>query len=86
MAFLMLDKVQAPELIPAVIKSSIRPYALENRLDLDQTLLHYIKVSQRFPLLCLASAVYYLILNLLVKIKQWFTHHHDVYVLSFMFF
>ncbi|KAA0716378.1 Kinetochore-associated protein 1 [Triplophysa tibetana] len=43
MAFLMLDKVQAPELIPAVIKSSVRPYALENRLDLDQTLLHYIK-------------------------------------------
>ncbi|XP_056602843.1 kinetochore-associated protein 1 [Triplophysa dalaica] len=43
MAFLMLDKVQAPELIPAVIKSSVRPFALENRLDLDQTLLHYIK-------------------------------------------
>ncbi|XP_043096489.1 kinetochore-associated protein 1 isoform X3 [Puntigrus tetrazona] len=43
MAFLMLDKVQAPELIPAVIKSSIEPYALENGLDLDQTLLHYIK-------------------------------------------
>ncbi|XP_073716353.1 kinetochore-associated protein 1 isoform X1 [Misgurnus anguillicaudatus] len=43
MAFLMLDKIQAPELIPAVIKSSVRPYALENRLDLDQTLLDYIK-------------------------------------------
>ncbi|XP_050966456.1 kinetochore-associated protein 1 isoform X1 [Labeo rohita] len=43
MAFLMLDKVQAPELIPAVIKSSIQPYALENGLDLDQTLLQYIK-------------------------------------------
>ncbi|XP_073696057.1 kinetochore-associated protein 1 [Garra rufa] len=43
MAFLMLDKVQAPELIPAVIKSSVQPYALENGLDLDQTLLHYIK-------------------------------------------
>lgn len=45
MAFLMLDKVQAPELIPAVIKSSIQPYALENGLDLDQTLLQYIKVT-----------------------------------------
>uniref|UniRef100_A0A673J6Y3 RZZ complex subunit KNTC1/ROD C-terminal domain-containing protein n=1 Tax=Sinocyclocheilus rhinocerous TaxID=307959 RepID=A0A673J6Y3_9TELE len=43
MAFLMLDKVQAPELVPAVIKSSVQPYALENGLDLDQTLLHYIK-------------------------------------------
>lgn len=43
MAFLMLDKVQAPELIPAVIESSIEPYALENGLDLDQTLLDYIK-------------------------------------------
>ncbi|XP_056314738.1 kinetochore-associated protein 1 [Danio aesculapii] len=43
MAFLMLDKVQAPELIPAVVESSIEPYALENGLDLDQTLLDYIK-------------------------------------------
>ncbi len=50
MAFLMLDKVQAPELIPAVIKSSIEPYALENGLDLDQTLLYYIKVT--FIFLC----------------------------------
>lgn len=46
MAFLMLDKVQAPELIAAVIKSSVEPYALENGLDLDQTLLHYIKVRR----------------------------------------
>ncbi|TRY91813.1 hypothetical protein DNTS_012445, partial [Danionella cerebrum] len=43
MAFLMLDKVQAPELIPAVVESSVGPYALENGLDLDQTLLLYIK-------------------------------------------
>ncbi|XP_068077669.1 kinetochore-associated protein 1 isoform X3 [Danio rerio] len=43
MAFLMLDKVQAPELIPAVVESSVEPYALENGLDLDQTLLDYIK-------------------------------------------
>ncbi len=50
MAFLMLDKVQAPELIPAIIKSSIEPYTLENGLDLDQTLLHYIKVT--FIFLC----------------------------------
>uniref|UniRef100_A0AAR2LD09 RZZ complex subunit KNTC1/ROD C-terminal domain-containing protein n=1 Tax=Pygocentrus nattereri TaxID=42514 RepID=A0AAR2LD09_PYGNA len=43
MAFLMLDKVLAPELIPGVIESSVRPYALEHRLDLDQILLDYIK-------------------------------------------
>ncbi|KAI4889407.1 hypothetical protein NFI96_034091 [Prochilodus magdalenae] len=43
MAFLMLDKVLAPELIPEVIESSVRPYALEQRLDLDNILLDYIK-------------------------------------------
>ncbi|XP_066511842.1 kinetochore-associated protein 1-like [Hoplias malabaricus] len=43
MAFLMLDKVLAPELIPGVIESSVRPYALEHRLDLDHVLLDYIK-------------------------------------------
>ncbi|XP_022522575.2 kinetochore-associated protein 1 [Astyanax mexicanus] len=43
MAFLMLDKVLAPELIPGVVESSVRPYALEHRLDLDHILLDYIK-------------------------------------------
>ncbi|XP_076843285.1 kinetochore-associated protein 1 isoform X2 [Brachyhypopomus gauderio] len=43
MAFLMLDKVQAPELIPSVIENSVRPYALKHRLDLEQVLLDYIK-------------------------------------------
>ncbi|XP_060762821.1 kinetochore-associated protein 1 isoform X2 [Neoarius graeffei] len=43
MAFLMLDKVLAPELIAGVVESSVRPYALEHRLDLDRVLLDYIK-------------------------------------------
>lgn len=45
MAFLMLDKVLAPELISSVIENSLRPYALEHNLDLNMTLLLYIKVS-----------------------------------------
>lgn len=44
MAFLMLDKVLAPELIAGVVESSVRPYTLEHRLDLDRVLLDYIKV------------------------------------------
>ncbi|TSW89619.1 Kinetochore-associated protein 1 [Bagarius yarrelli] len=44
MAFLMLDKVLAPELIAGVVESSVRPYALEHRLDLDRILLDYIKL------------------------------------------
>lgn len=44
MAFLMLDKVLAPELIAGVVESSVRPYALEHRLDVDRILLDYIKV------------------------------------------
>ncbi|XP_046697965.1 kinetochore-associated protein 1 isoform X3 [Silurus meridionalis] len=43
MAFLMLDKVLAPELIAGVVESSVSPYALEHRLDLDRVLLDYIK-------------------------------------------
>ncbi|KAL4646609.1 kinetochore-associated protein 1 [Arapaima gigas] len=41
--FLMLDKVLAPELIPSVIENSVRPYAQEHRLYLDELLLHYIR-------------------------------------------
>uniref|UniRef100_A0A8C9TIM5 Kinetochore associated 1 n=1 Tax=Scleropages formosus TaxID=113540 RepID=A0A8C9TIM5_SCLFO len=37
--FLMLDKVLAPELIPSVIESSVRPYTQEHRLHLDELLL-----------------------------------------------
>ena len=44
MAFLMLDKVLAPELISSVVENSVRPYALEQNLDLNKTLLRYIKV------------------------------------------
>ncbi|XP_031422613.1 kinetochore-associated protein 1 isoform X1 [Clupea harengus] len=43
MAFLMLDKVLAPELISSVVENSVRPYALEQNLDLNKTLLRYIK-------------------------------------------
>ncbi|XP_028824340.1 kinetochore-associated protein 1 isoform X2 [Denticeps clupeoides] len=42
-AFLMLDKVLAPELVPDAIETAVRPYALEHKLDLDETLLLYIK-------------------------------------------
>ncbi|KAG7480993.1 hypothetical protein MATL_G00062040 [Megalops atlanticus] len=42
-AFLMLDKVLAPELIPSVMESTIRPYALAHHLPLDELLLLYIK-------------------------------------------
>nr|XP_023653527.1 kinetochore-associated protein 1 isoform X2 [Paramormyrops kingsleyae] len=42
-AFLMLDKVLAPELIPAIIESSVGPYAQEHHTCLDELLLHYIQ-------------------------------------------
>ncbi|XP_064209384.1 kinetochore-associated protein 1 [Anguilla rostrata] len=42
-ALLMLDKVLAPELIPSVIESSVRPYSLAHQLSLDDLLLQYIK-------------------------------------------
>uniref|UniRef100_A0A6Q2ZQM2 Kinetochore associated 1 n=1 Tax=Esox lucius TaxID=8010 RepID=A0A6Q2ZQM2_ESOLU len=42
-AFLMLDKVPAPELIAATVESSIRPYSVEHQLPLDELLLQYIK-------------------------------------------
>lgn len=60
MAFLMLDKVLAPELIAGVVESSVRPYALEHRLDLDRVLLDYIKVLL-FSLLPSSSHVRYFI-------------------------
>ncbi|KAM4617055.1 kinetochore-associated protein 1 [Polymixia lowei] len=42
-AFFMLDKVPAPELIPATVESSIQPYALEHQIPFEELLLHYIK-------------------------------------------
>uniref|UniRef100_A0A8C7PUA8 Kinetochore associated 1 n=1 Tax=Oncorhynchus mykiss TaxID=8022 RepID=A0A8C7PUA8_ONCMY len=42
-AFLMLDKVPAPELISATVEGSVRPYSLEHQLPLDELLLQYIK-------------------------------------------
>ncbi|MBN3296609.1 KNTC1 protein, partial [Amia calva] len=42
-AFLMLDKVLAPELIPSAMESVIKPYAQEHGLQLEELLLQYIK-------------------------------------------
>lgn len=43
-AFFMLDKVPAPELIAATVERSIQPYAEEHEIPLDELLLQYIKV------------------------------------------
>lgn len=43
MAFLMLDKVLAPELVVSVVENSVQPYAQEHNMDLNTTLLLYIK-------------------------------------------
>eukprot|EP00064_Thunnus_orientalis_P013396 superscaffoldBa00002172_g13435 len=42
-AFFMLDKVPAPELIAATVESSILPYAEEHEIPFDELLLQYIK-------------------------------------------
>uniref|UniRef100_A0A3B4VCT3 Kinetochore associated 1 n=1 Tax=Seriola dumerili TaxID=41447 RepID=A0A3B4VCT3_SERDU len=42
-AFLMLDKVPAPELIAATVENSILPYAEEHEIPFDELLLQYIK-------------------------------------------
>ncbi|XP_028269515.1 kinetochore-associated protein 1 [Parambassis ranga] len=42
-AFFMLDKVPAPELIAATVENSILPYAEEHKIPFDELLLHYIK-------------------------------------------
>uniref|UniRef100_A0A3B3VKC0 Kinetochore associated 1 n=1 Tax=Poecilia latipinna TaxID=48699 RepID=A0A3B3VKC0_9TELE len=42
-AFFMLDKVPAPELIAATVERSVRPYAEEHALPFDELLLQYIK-------------------------------------------
>ncbi|XP_074493975.1 kinetochore-associated protein 1 [Sebastes fasciatus] len=42
-AFFMLDKVPAPELIPATVESSILPYAEEHKIPFDELFLQYIK-------------------------------------------
>ncbi|KAJ8005659.1 hypothetical protein DPEC_G00120230 [Dallia pectoralis] len=42
-AFLMLDKVPAPELISATVESSVRPYSQGHQMPLDELLLQYIK-------------------------------------------
>uniref|UniRef100_A0A672YH79 Kinetochore associated 1 n=1 Tax=Sphaeramia orbicularis TaxID=375764 RepID=A0A672YH79_9TELE len=42
-AFFMLDKVPAPELISAAVEKSILPYAEEHNVPFDELLLQYIK-------------------------------------------
>ncbi|KAG7490369.1 kinetochore-associated protein 1 isoform X1 [Solea senegalensis] len=42
-AFFMLDKVLAPELIATTVENSILPYAEEHEIPLDELLLQYIK-------------------------------------------
>ncbi|XP_026043472.1 kinetochore-associated protein 1 isoform X1 [Astatotilapia calliptera] len=42
-AFFMLDKVPAPELIAATVENSIRPYTEEHKIPFDELLLQYIK-------------------------------------------
>ncbi|XP_061674025.1 kinetochore-associated protein 1 isoform X2 [Syngnathoides biaculeatus] len=42
-AFLMLDKVAAPELISATVENNVLPYSKEHDILLDQLLLQYIK-------------------------------------------
>lgn len=42
-AFFMLDRVLAPELIPHTVETCIHPYAQEHELALDELLMQYIK-------------------------------------------
>uniref|UniRef100_UPI003AAA84F6 kinetochore-associated protein 1 n=1 Tax=Centroberyx gerrardi TaxID=166262 RepID=UPI003AAA84F6 len=42
-AFFMLDKVPAPELVSATVESRILPYAAEHQIPVDELLLQYIK-------------------------------------------
>ena len=42
-AFRLLDRVVAVELVSAAILDVVRPYAAQNRLDLDELLLSYVK-------------------------------------------
>ncbi|XP_015234284.1 PREDICTED: kinetochore-associated protein 1 [Cyprinodon variegatus] len=62
-AFFLLDKVPAPELIAATVENSVRPYAEEYKLPLDELLLQYIKdllercISQTMSLFIEAKAV-----------------------------
>lgn len=44
-AFYMLDKVPAPELVVATVAKSVQPYAEEHEIPLDELLLQYIRVK-----------------------------------------
>lgn len=51
-AFFMLDKVPAPELIAAAVENCILPYAKEHELPFDELLLQYIKVELNHSQVC----------------------------------
>lgn len=44
-AFYMLDKVPAPELVVATVANGVQPYAEEHDIPLDELLLQYIRVK-----------------------------------------
>ena len=41
---LMLDKVIAPEQFPQVVREQVSPYCCRHKMNLDQTLVCYVKV------------------------------------------
>ena len=41
---LMLDKVIAPEQYPQVVEEQVSPYCCRHQMNLDQTLVRYVKV------------------------------------------
>lgn len=44
---LMLNKVIAPEQFPQVVKEQVSPYCTRHRMNLDHTLVRYMKVRRR---------------------------------------
>ncbi len=44
---LMLDKVIAPEQFPQVVREQVSPYCCRHKMNLDQTLVCYVKVRGR---------------------------------------
>lgn len=44
-AFFMLDKVPAPEMVAATVENIILPFAKEHKIPFDELLLQYIKVK-----------------------------------------
>ena len=47
MVRLMLDRVIAPEQFPQVVKEQVFPYCSRHQMNLDHTLVHYVKVRRK---------------------------------------